>query len=145
LHSFRSCEIILVKIETEMTKGPLMKMTKKEILKKEFVRKVRALVFCEYVEYFETNLGEKLTFPEHDRLLRGMSLAFVTEAVAGRIEDGFDTGSTPETVAKCVFTMGEVRREVKAIWGFKKKYELASMYSRASYACSPDSEAYWSM
>jgi len=109
---------------------------------KEFVMAVRAAVFVRYVEFFEENLGP-LSSLEKERLRKGIELVFMSKEVFEKIEELFVSGAEVAAVAQKLYLGSAVKKAVKAIWGFKKKYEMASMMSSARYAASPESEAYW--
>lgn len=109
---------------------------------KEFSMAVRSAVFVRYVAFFEENLGP-LSAVEKERLRKGLALAFLAEEVFAKVEEGFLSGAEVGAVAEKLYLGSSLRKAVKAIWGFKKKYEMASMMSSARYAASPESEAYW--
>lgn len=109
---------------------------------KSFKMDVRAAVFCRYVEFFEEN-SFPLTGPEKERLWKGIALVFMSKEVFTKIEEAFESGAEVEAAAQKLYLGSAVKKAVKAVWGFKKKYERAQMMSAARYAASPESEAYW--
>lgn len=109
---------------------------------KAFTMEVRAAVTARYVEFFEENLGP-LTTLEKERLRKGISLVFMSKEVFEKVEEAFESKTEVESIVQRLFVGSTIEKAVKAVWGFKKKYELAQMMSSARYACSPESEAYW--
>lgn len=109
---------------------------------KAFTMALRASVFVRYVEFFEEN-SFPLTGPEKERLRKGIALVFMSKEVFEKIEEAFESGAEVEDVAQKLYLGSAVKKAVKAVWGFKKKYEQARMMSAARYAASPESEAYW--
>lgn len=107
----------------------------------EWMTEVRVDTFVTYLQWIERHTGRKMTKAQQTALTTGVRHAFLMSSTFESLMEMYYAGVKPSEAAKKMFI--ETSSAVRKTRGLAALYKRASMMSAASYASSPESEAYW--
>lgn len=106
-----------------------------------WMMEVRLDTFIAYLEWIERHTGRKMTKAQQTALSMGVRHALLKSSTFESLMEMYYAGEKPSEAAKMMFI--QTSSDVRRTRGLAAVYKRASMMSAASYASSPESEAYW--
>jgi hypothetical protein len=119
--------------------GPAIRLKAKQMA--EWMTEVRVGTFVAYLEWIEKYTYRKMTKAQQTALTTGVRHAFLMQSTFESLMEMYYAGMKPSEAAKKMFI--DTSAAVRKTRGLASLYKRASMMSAASYAASPESEAYW--
>jgi hypothetical protein len=118
--------------------GPAIKLKAKQMA--AWVMEVRLDTYITYHAWIEQHAG-RMTKAHETALTMGVRHAFLMQSTFESLMEMYYAGVKPSVAAEKMFR--ETSSAVRKTKGLAAIYKRASMMSAASYAASPESEAYW--